>query len=190
MIFNEEKSGYSVPLFFSNNSTAESKTITYTFNSSKPEYLEKIALYNAETGKLEPVISSNSSLTLGPKEHAYRWALIGDSSYYNSWINNFVNVPFGLLKISQNSGNLLGIEYTVPYSGVSAVKVMVVNQLGQCVWSTVNRNLVPGKRNVTNWNTRNTNKLAAGAYIIQISSYNTMHRQTQRIQKRYLHFSR
>jgi hypothetical protein len=190
MIFNQEQSGYSVPLYFSNNSTSESKTVTYTFKSSKPENLGKIALYNAETGKLESVISSNPSLTLGPQEHAYRWALIGDSSYYSSWINNFVNVPFGLLRISQISGNLLGIEYTVPYTGVSAVKVMVVNQLGQCVWSTVNRNLVPGKRNVTNWNTRNSNKLATGAYIIQISSYNTMHKQTQRIQKRYLHLSR
>jgi hypothetical protein len=186
-VFNKPEVGYSIPLCFSNSSGTESKTISYSVTRSNPEYAASCVFYNPENGKLEPVSASNLSVTLGPREHAYRWALVGDSSYFSSWMSKFVNVQFGLTKVSGIAGTILGIEYTVPYSGVSVVKVMVVNQLGQCIWSKVNRNLVPGKINSSSWDIKNSNKLAAGAYIIQVSAYNAAQRQVHRVQSKYLH---
>lgn len=186
-VFNRSEPGYSVPLYFSNSSRTESKTISYSVTSSKSDCASRCVFYNPENGLLEPVTTSGLSLTLGPRESAYRWALVGDTLYFNSWVKSFVNVRFGVTKISSVAGNILGIEYTVPYIGVSAVKVMVINQLGQCVWSTVNRNLTPGKVNRSSWNQRTSGKLASGAYIIQVSAYNTAQRRLHRVQSRYLH---
>jgi hypothetical protein len=190
IVMSDDKMGYSVPLYFMNSSKTESKTITYTLSSSKPEKSGSLAVYNAETGKLESGSGTSFSVTIEPQGHAYRWALAGDSTYFSSWMKNFTNVQFGFTKITSIAGSVLGIEYTVPFSGVNAVKVMVINQLGQCVWSTTNRNLVPGKVNVTNWNTKTSGRLASGAYIIQVSSLNACNKQVRRVQKRYLHVAR
>lgn len=188
VVVNDDRAGYSVPLYITNSSKTESKTVTYSLSSSKPD--GNLAVYNAETGKLESASGTSFSVTLEPQGHAYRWALAGDSTYFSSWMKNFTNVQFGFTKITSVAGSVLGIEYTVPFSGVNAVKVMVVNQLGQCVWSATNRNLVPGKVNVTNWNTKTSGRLASGAYIIQVSSLNAVNKQVSRVQKRYLHVAR
>jgi hypothetical protein len=190
VVVNDDRMGYSVPLYFTNGSSSESKTVTYSLSSSNPEKCKNLAVYNAETGKLESGSGTSFSVTLEPQGHAYRWALAGDSTYFSSWMKNFTNVQFGLTKITNVAGSILGIEYTVPFSGVNAVKVMVINQLGQCVWNSTNRNLVPGKVNVTNWNTRTSGRLASGAYIIQVSSLNAVNKQVSRVQKRYLHVAR
>lgn len=186
-VFNRSEPGYSVPLYFSNSSRTESKTISYSVTSSKNDCAASCIFYNPENGKLEPVMTSGLALTLGPRESAYRWALVGDTSYFSAWVKRFVNVQFAMTKISSVAGRILGIEYTVPYTGVSAVKIMVINQLGQCVWSTVNHNLTPGKVNRSTWNQSSSGKLASGAYIIQVSAYNTSQKRIHRVQSRYLY---
>ncbi len=190
VVINDDRMGYSIPLYMTNSSKTESKTVTYSLSSSRPEKCGNLAVFNAETGKLESGSGSSYSVSLEPQGHAYRWALAGDSAYFNSWMKNFTNVQFGLTRITSVGGSVLGIEYSVPFSGVNAVKVVVINQLGQCVWSATNRNLVPGKVNVTSWNTRTSGRLASGAYIIQVSSFNAVNKQVKRVQKRYLHVAR
>jgi hypothetical protein len=190
IVVNDDRMGYSVPLYITNSSKTESKTVTYSLSSSKLEKCGNLAVYNAETGKLESGSGTSFSVTLEPLGHAYRWALAGDSAYFSSWMKNFTNVQFGFTKITSVAGSVLGIEYTIPFSGVNAVKVMVINPLGQCIWSTTNRNLVPGRVNVTNWDTKTSGRLASGAYIIQVSSLNAVNKQVSRVQKRYLHVAR
>jgi hypothetical protein len=190
IVLNDDRMGYSVPLYITNSSKTESKTVTYSLSASKPEKCGNLAVFNPETGTLEAAAGSSFSVTLEPQGHAYRWALAGDSSYFSTFMKSFINVQFGLTKITSVGGSVLGIEYSVPFSGVNAVKVMVVNQLGQCVWNVTNRNLVPGKVNSTIWNTKTSGRLASGAYIIQVSSLNAVNKQVSRVQKRYMHVAR
>jgi hypothetical protein len=190
IVLNDDRMGHSVPLYITNSSKSESKTVTYSLSSSKPEKSGNLAVYNAETGKLESGTGTSFSVSLEPQGHAYRWALAGDSAYFRSWMKNFTTVQFGFTKITNIAGSILGIQYTVPYSGVNAVKVRVINQLGQSVWSTTNRNLVPGEVNTSVWNTKTSGRLASGAYIIQVLSLNAVNKQVNRVQKRYMHVVR
>ncbi|HEX2957696.1 MAG TPA: immunoglobulin domain-containing protein, partial [Chitinispirillaceae bacterium] len=81
IVLNDDRMGYSVPLYITNSSKTESKTVTYSLSSSKPGKSGNLAVYNAETGKLESGSGSCSSYSvyLEPQGHAYRWALAGDS---------------------------------------------------------------------------------------------------------------
>ncbi|MBN1575141.1 MAG: hypothetical protein JW913_01215 [Chitinispirillaceae bacterium] len=174
LVFHEaENGGFIFPLLFSND---DAQPAQFTYDIVVPPSLPS----NFRTGIYDPAVKkivdapSAQSLSVDAHAKAYRWLLVGDSSYLASWSGR-LTADFTLLRVSPNPcRGEMRIKFTVPYDDVQRLQVVLFDQLGRRVW---NKNLTrqalrPGLNNLL-LQPGTSGALGAGTYIIRLSVINS-----------------
>lgn len=160
--------GISFPLVFDNGGS-ETKVVSYGVENWG--YLPgnyKVSVFNPETGSYEIM---NHNLTVGAGQRDYRYIVVGDEAFLNNWKSSFRSFNFSLLKAYPNPfRSRIKIQFTMPYSGISKMRVAVFDQLGRRLWNKeLGRELHPGE-NIVIWNPSEKGPIATGSYILQLTA--------------------
>jgi hypothetical protein len=187
MIYHEGRNGYSYPLIIVNRSGSAHKTVRYSINTD----ILKSSGFGAvvySANKSNETELSDLSVSLAQGERAYRWLLVGDSTFFGQWAKEFSVTPFALTGIRPLSDNSVRINVTIPYSGIASVKLTIINQLGQSVAGNTARNVLPGKQEII-CPVSTKGKLASGYYIVQLSGYDTRMKLTRTLYRKFMYMS-
>jgi hypothetical protein len=166
----ERKDGYAYKVIFENKQE-ENTTVDFTLERSgglakgavisliDPSAPDKAT--NAEAGAL--------SVSVPAQGRAYRWLVVGSAEFAKNFGTNIDRSVFALMNPSPNPFHgTLRIRYSLPQSGIEAIKCEIVDQLGRTVLTTrANKSIHPGM-NELSWA---PHAIAAGTYIVRLSGY-------------------
>ncbi|MBN1306613.1 MAG: hypothetical protein JXA18_01755 [Chitinispirillaceae bacterium] len=174
LVFHEaQDGGFVFPLLFSND---DAQTVQFTYNIIVPPTLP----VDFGVGIYDPAVKHivdarpEQHLSIDAHAKAYRWLLVGDSSYLASWSGKLTS-GFALLVASPNPcRDKLLIQFTVPYDDVQCLQAALFDQLGRRLW---NENLTrkafrPGLNRFMLQPGR-SGPLGAGTYVIRLSAFDS-----------------
>jgi len=161
--------GNVVPLVIENSSQSSQKlNLEIENGKSVPENM-KVVFVNPENRKIQYLTEMEMGIEAGARKNG--WLLAGDSIFIASWYKQIITTEFSLEKLFPNPcrGRLM-VRFTIPYTDISEIKMMIFDQLGRRVWSKdINRRLQPGL-NVVHCEIPASESFAAGTYIFNIKA--------------------
>jgi len=161
--------GNVVPLVIENSSQSTQKlNLEIENGKSVPENM-KIVFVNPENRKIQYLTEMEIGIEAGARKNG--WLLAGDSIFIANWYKQIITTEFSLEKLFPNPcrGRLM-VRFTIPYTDIREIKMMIFDQLGRRVWSKdINRRLHPGL-NVVHYEIPASESFAAGTYIFNIKA--------------------
>jgi hypothetical protein len=140
--------------------------------SSLPKGLVAM-VYNEATGSYEDFSAGDAGVTLGAGERQYRWLLVGSEAYLSKTAAVIKNGKLLFAGTYPNpAGALVHIRYSVPTTGVSAVKFAIYDMRGRLVWRKITAERAgQGMREII-WDGTSLYKshVSAGIYIIRMEA--------------------
>jgi PKD repeat protein len=165
--------GCSYQLAFVNES-AEPQQLKYHLGNAASLPKGLVAkVYNEATGAYENFSAGDAGVTLAAGERQYRWLLVGSEAYLSKSAAVIKNGKLLFAGTYPNpAGALVHIRYSVPTTGVSAVKFAIYDMRGRLVWQKIiAENRGQGMREII-WDGTSLYKshVSAGIYVIRMEA--------------------